>query len=489
MKKKNLLYCILLMQLLIALLLRSQTTFERTYGGIYYDSGNEVLESPNEGYIIIGTTRSVSNDTADAYVIRTDAAGDTLWTKIYGGDLWDSGIAICPASDDGYVLAIASDSFDPGNYDIYLVKINDTGDILWTKTYGGPETDYVHSLQATADGGYIILAHTLSFGEGSLDFYLVRVNQHGDTLWTKTYGGVESDWGSAVQHTADGGFILGGDTRSFGNGENDVYLIKTNTDGDTLWTRTYGGTEYDRAYHVIQASDNGYIIAATTESFGAQGQDCYLIKTNSAGDTLWTRVWGGPDGDRLIFVQPTSDGNYIATGYINTIGLGLSDVYLVKFNSDGIILWERYFGGIEHDIGYCVRETSDGGFIVVGRTESFNAGNVTDVYLVKTDASGNVTGIRDCKNEVNVKSFVLNQNYPNPFNSFTKFFFSLPEAGLTSLRIYDLLGREMETLVNRYMKAGKYSTIWEVKDLPSGIYVSRLKSGKFCDTKKMIYQK
>ena len=202
----------------------AQITFERTYGGKFYDVGNNVIETPDNGFFIIGTTRSASNDTTDAYLLRIDRFGDTLWTDIYGGKLWDSGVSISPSSDEGYLLALASNSIHPGNYDIHLIKIRENGDKIWAKTFGGSDVDYVHSSQSTTDGGYIIQAHTLSYGMGSMDFYLLKVNQNGDAIWTKTFGGAESDWGGFVQQTSDQGYILTGDTQSFGDINGDIYL-------------------------------------------------------------------------------------------------------------------------------------------------------------------------------------------------------------------------------------------------------------------------
>ena len=486
MNKKNLSQCFLIILFIFASLVNAQTTFQRTYGGAYYDSGFRVLETSDHGYIIVGTTRSFSNDTTDIYVIRTDEIGDTLWTKTYGGDLWDSGVAIQHASDGGYIIAAASNSINPGSYDIYLIKINTSGDTLWTKSVGGPATDYTHSLQTTSDGGYVVLAHTLSFGHGLMDFYLLKFDQKGDTLWTKTYGGAQNDWGATVQQTRDGGFILVGDTQSFGDSNGDVYLIKTDTNGDTLWTKTYGGGDYDRGYHVIQTNDNGYIIAGVTKSFGAGEHDLYIIKTDASGDTLWTKTLGGPDWDAANFVQQTADGDYILVGGINTIGLGASDVYLVKMNSAGDTLWTRFFGGVKNETASCVRQTTDGGFVIVGRSESFTTGQGYDVYLIKTNESGNITAVKDLDREVHPKDFTLAQNYPNPFNPKTIISYQLPVERYVVLNIYNTAGQIVATLVSERQQAGNYKYEWDASRFPSGVYVYRMQAGTFHASRKLL---
>ena len=465
----------------------AQITFERSYGGQFYDAGSKVLETPDHNYLVLGTTRSFSNDTTDAYLLRLDEYGDTLWTKIYGGKLEDSGGPIATASD---VLGIATNSINPGNYDIYLVKIQENGDTIWTRTYGGSSVDYIHSMQSTSDDGYIVLAHTLSFGKGSLDFYLLKLDENGDTLWTRTYGGTESDWGGFVQQTADGGYILAGDTYSFDDPDGDAYLIKTDGSGDTLWTRSYGGTEYDRAFHVLQMPDDGYLLTCRTQSFGDADMNGYLIRTNSTGDTLWTKVIGGAQTCELSWCEQTSDGNYIAVGDIRGTGVLTVDAYMVKFDSDGNILWTRNFGGPESDLASCVKETQDGGLIIVGQTKSFTIDQNVDVYIIKTNDAGNFTSVRDTRSIRSPASDAFLECYPNPFHTSTRIAFKLNKAENVSLRILNMLGEEIETLLSdKYMSNGEYEIPWSAEHLPSGLYVIQLKVGNYICTKNLIYQR
>ncbi len=465
---------------------RAQTTFQRTYGGTFFEDGRSVQQTSDGGYIVAGFTNSFGAGLYDVYLIKTNSSGDTLWTRTYGGTNFEDGRSVQQTSDGGYVVAGFTNSFGAGIYDMYLIKTNSSGDTLWTRTYGGTNDDYGYSVQQTSDSGYIVAGFTYSFGAGLDDMYLIKTNSSGDTLWTRTYGGTSYEEGNSVQQTSDGGYIVAGTTDSFGAGNEDAYLIKTNSSGDTLWTRTYGSTQFDYGYSVQQTSDSGYIVAGITNSFGAGGGDVYLIKTNSSGDTLWTRTYGGTGFDPGNSVQQTSDGGYIVAGFTNSFGAGEDDVYLIKTNSSGDTLWTRTYGGIDQDQGISVQQTSDGGYIVAGITYSFGAG-FNDVYLIKTLGDGTVS-VEDDRS-VMPTGFALLQNYPNPFNPSTTIAFSLPRATYVTLKIFNTLGQEAATVLSQELAAGTYETKWEATGIGSGMYFYRLQTATFSETKKLILLK
>jgi hypothetical protein len=345
-----------------------------------------VQQTSDGGYIVAGSTTSFGAGDEDLYLVKTSATGETLWTRTYGGTAYDVASAVQQTTDGGYMVAGSARSFGGDSADFYLVKTDAAGDTLWTRTYGGAHNEYAYSAQQTLDGGYVIAGYTTSASVS--DFYVVKTDAAGSPVWTRTYGGISLEQCQSIQQTADSGYVMTGQTYSFGNAV-DVYLVKTNALGDTVWTRTYGGSDYDWGYSVRQTSDGGYIVAGWTMSFGSGGRDVYLIKTGGAGETLWTRTYGWTGNEEGRSVRQTPDGGYVVAGLTSSFGAGGKDAYLIKTDSAGDTIWTAAFGGANDDDGVAVQQTSDGGYVIAGTTNSFGAES-TDVYLVKTDPLGNV---------------------------------------------------------------------------------------------------
>jgi len=440
------------------------TLWTKTFGGNGWDSGSSVQQTSDGGYIIIGYTESFGAGNGDAWLIKTDANGDTLWTKTFGGGSYDWGNSGQQTSDGGYIITGETHSFGAGNGDAWLIKTDANGDTLWTKTFGGVGTENGQSVRQTSDGGYIITGEIHPFGPGSIDIWLIKTDANGNALWTKTFGGSGADYGRTVQQTSDGGYIITGSTASFGAGDLDVWLIKTDANGDTLWTTTLGGNLHDTGNSAQQTSDGGYIITGSSGVFAA------LFKTDANGDSLWGKAFGPGGGDTGSSVQQTSDGGYIITGGTGAI----PDLWLLKTNANGDLSWIKIIGGSDQDWGNSVQQTSDGGYIIAGQTGSFGAGPL-NVWLIRV--APEVTAIED-KPQSFIEDFHLEQNYPNPFNPVTTIEFSLPTAAEVSLVIYNVTGQVVERLVDHQsMTPGSYSMEWAPHSLPSGVYFYRLIAG------------
>ena len=301
----------LLFVILLGLNTNAQKPFQKSFGGIGTDYAYYIEQTTDGGYVSVGETGSFGAGSKDVYLIKMDSVGDVLWAKTYGGTGDDIGYFVQQTFDGGYIIAGETSSFGLDSSDVYLIKTNSAGDALWTKTYGGADTDAGYCVQQTYDTGYAITGYTESYGEGSADTYLIRTDSAGDTLFTKTYGGSGWDGSYVLDITADFGYILSGETYSFGAGPSDVYLIKLDENGDTMWTKSFGGSGYEGGWSVQETMDNGYIVAGWANSFGAGNYDAYLIRTDLNGDTAWTKTFGGTGIDVGLQVKETSDNGFI----------------------------------------------------------------------------------------------------------------------------------------------------------------------------------
>jgi len=485
MSKTAITLCLLLIPLGAAL-----AGWERTYGGSDFDYGTAVVQTSDGGYIVAGWTESFSIGESDVYLIKTDSFGDTVWSRIYGGSGADAVYSLVQTFDGGYIATGRTSSFGAGSYDVYVLKFTSSGDTLWTRTYGGSEWDSGYSIAQTSDSGYVITGWTRSFGVVHFDdVYILKLDSSGDTIWTRIYGGSGWDWGFSVAQTSDNGYIIAGVTYSFGADSGDVYLIRTDTNGDTIWTRTYGGSNQDFGRSVAQMSDGGFFVAGWTKSYGSGFADAYLIKTDSSGDTVWTRTYGGSGSDAIYSLSPSVDGEYIMAG---SQGLYPNDgVSLLKINIFGDTLWTRTYNRSEYEEGYSVIQTADSGYIIVGFTGSWGAGD-RDVYLIKTDSLG-YTAIGESPS-ARPEDIAISA-YPNPFNSAVNIRFSVLGSRFSDIEIFDINGRMVAEIPATGSESAKLSSTtasgvcrWQPdKSITSGVYLIRIKGTNAAT--KIIYMK
>jgi len=348
----------------------------------------------NDGYIMTGYKTPISSD---VWLFKTDLDGNQFGSFNYnfngGGN--DHGYSIKQTSDYGYIITGDKTPSNSSKNDVWLIKIKSTptGQVDWVRTFGGSEYDRGLSVQQTSDGGYIVAGYTNSFGHGGFDAWLIKTDSFGSPEWTeypngKTFGGTGDDSASSVCQVSDG-YLIAGYTNSFGNGNSDAWLIKTDPDGNELWNRTFGDIYNDSASSVCQVS-GGYLIAGHTNSFSKDGNyDAWLIKTDLEGNKLWDGevTFGGPGNDYASSVCQVP-GGYLIAGYTTSFGNGNSDAWLIKTDLEGKKIWDLTYGGSGNDRGYSAIGTADGKYILVGSITNPPptnppTGTTTDGFIIK----------------------------------------------------------------------------------------------------------
>jgi len=369
------------------------TYWARTYGGSDHDrfgAGMTIPQTSDGGYIMVGGTLSYgAGGGAEVLVLKLTSDGSIEWQKTYGGSEHDSADTIQQVADRGYIVKAGTDSFGEGDGDVWLLKLNRSGGIVWQKSYGGSQSDVAAGIQQTKDGGYIIAGTTESYGAGGSDGWVFKLDPNGDIEWQKAYGGIQNDSFNSVQQTTDGGYIIAGITESYGAGGSDGWVLKLAANGTVEWQKTYGGSKEDYPISIRQTMDGGYILGGETESFGAGSYDMWALKLASNGKINWQKVYGGSGQDFSDMIVQTTDGGYIAAGCTESYGAGGGDGWVVKLASNGRIEWQRTYGGSASDWNCTVHESDGGGYIVTGCTYSYGAGE-SDIWMLKISANGDI---------------------------------------------------------------------------------------------------
>jgi len=482
---------LLLLGIVIALVpLQAQITFERWYGGTSDDCGYAGAQTADGGYIITGYTMSYGLD-GNVYLVKTDSLGDTLWTRSYGGSYTNQGYSVIQTQDSGFIIAGEVYSID-SMYNVWLIKTDPAGDTVWTKTYGGLDNEWPNSMVKTNDDGYIIAGITYAYTNG--DAYVIKTDSLGDTLWTRHFGGPSYDYATDIIQARDSsGYVIIGSTDSYGAGNTDLYCLKISLNGGLVWSKTFGGVEFDVGSSIAQTLDGGYIITGNTYSYGNGGSDVYLIKTNATGDTIWTRTYGGSDWDGGSSVLQAADNGYIIVG-LTTSYSTYGQVYFIKTNSYGDTVWTRLYGGDSTEAAGDLIQTTDGGYAIVGNTYSYGAG-LSDVYFIKTDANGIVHRIEETGTLTPIQNIIVK---PNPFSNWTDIRFTIhntrntmQDAWGTTLLIFDVSGRLVKDLSSDLESYIMDHVSWSGTDqsgheVPDGVYFVRLLNGKFSKTVKIV---
>jgi len=310
------------------------------------------------------------------------------WFKHYGGAGADAAHSIQQISGGGYVVTGYTYSYSHGYSDFAIYKLNSSGNKTWFKHYGGADFDHAYCIQQTSDGGYVVAGYTDSFTYGDNDCAIYKLNSSGNKVWFKHYGGSNSDASYSIQQTSDGGYVVAGETLSYTYGDSDFAIYKLDSNGNKVWFKHYGGASTDIGQSIQQTSDGGYVVAGQTLSYTYGQNDSAIYKLDSGGNKVWFKHYGGTGTDKGFSIQQTSDGGYVVAGFTESYSYGGSDFAIYKLNSSGNKIWFKHYGGSSDDTGRSIQQTSDGGYVVAGFAESYSYGG-NDFAIYKLNSNGN----------------------------------------------------------------------------------------------------
>jgi hypothetical protein len=388
--------------------------WQRCLGGSEGETLYASQQTLDGGYIVVGFTTSFDGDVTgnhgaiDYWVVKMASDGGIDWKRAYGGSNTDWPHSISVTSDGGYIIAGHTDSNNGnvsgnhGNQDAWIVKLNSNGSIQWQKCLGGTGWDEAWDIKQTQDGGYIMVGRTASSdgdvagtNGGTLDYWVVKLSTNGSVLWSRTFGGSNEDTAKKVVETADGGFLIVGEAYSSDgdmvgqHGNGDYGIINIDGDGNLLWTKMFGGSSLDVATGVVTTPDGGCLVIGNVTSTDGDivdpkgGYDIWLVKLDVNGETVFKKSLGGSGEDRALGMTKAHDEGFLIAGFTaSTDGDvnendGIIDLWILKIQGAGEIIWETTLGGDLGEQGYALVPSSDGGYFAAGATWSPDSGDVS----------------------------------------------------------------------------------------------------------------
>lgn len=353
-----------------------------TIGWTGAEQAQSIIQLAGGGFAIAGQCNTCGAGDLDMYVVKTDATGHIIWTRTIGGAGVDAATDIIETSDKGFAVAGITNSYGAGDFDMYISRLDSSGNLQWAKTAGGSGSDQANAVVQTADGGFILAGLTGSFGTNT-DVYIAKFDGSGNLSITKTYGGSSSDIANAIIRTNDGGYAISGNTSSAGFGQDDALVIKLASDYSVSWVSVVGGSKWDWGQNIFQNATGEYYIGGSTQSPTSTKWDAYEFKLDAGGGLSWCKYYGSTGNDVGFNCSKTTGNGMILTGY--TDFSGMYKLLMVKTDASGNLSWAS---SADQDYAYDVIQCSDGSFIAAGFTQgTYSFGN-KDFYIVRADGSG-----------------------------------------------------------------------------------------------------
>ncbi len=374
--------------------MKDDVVWSKTYGGGQAEGCRSICHCPEGGFILLGYTFSHGMGDSDVLAVKTDEQGNIIWSRTYGGAGTEYGNG-CLSTSDGYLVTGYTTSFGSGLRDIYLLKLDKKGKEIWSRTYGGMSWDEGIAVRETAEGHYVICGYTHSFGKGEEDVYLIKTDNNGHLLWSRTYGGERLDMGNSVCVTEDGGFLIGATSGSFSQ-NTDFLLIRTDAEGHELWSKTYTaegtrGHGFDWCNSVSSTRDGGVLLTGYADCQDVM--DIHVIKTDSEGQELWSKTFGKKpfyDFGNAVYEAPSGDILVLGTtkSIVADKRICDNDICLIRLDSGGNTIEEKIFGGSGSDWASAFVLTENGEIIVAGHTDSSGSG-FFDMLLLRIRSRSN----------------------------------------------------------------------------------------------------
>lgn len=487
--KRSASYSLLLLMLVWANFARSQAPrkFYMRFGGSGYDAGYDVKQTLDNGYIIAGSTSSFGQGNTDVYLVRLDSMGNRKFERSFGNYNNEIGKSVIQLADSGFVVLGYTNSTGFGGYDIYLLRTDKNGNLLWQKTIGGSDWDFGYSLQETFDGGFVIAGTTYSFGRGNADGYVVKTDNSGNIVWTKTYGGQADDEFKSITQTADGGFALTGYTKSYNDADSgDVWVFKLDVMGDSTWCKFYGGTREDFGNQVIEHPSSELYVVGSTMSYGSNHlvKNAYALQLHPNGTLIASQIDNTSSSDQVFnsIVVSKRSSYYINTisaitvpGYQKQIKVLEMDYGMNYANAIGL-------GSIMNDEAYKIIATRDKGYACVGMTTE-NGAILEDGYFVKMDSLLSYGSFSTVSVSELEPRHIL-QFFPNPANQELTIVFD--QAGETpSIQVIDMMGKEIVLSNSNIHSSSDHRMTLDVSGLEAGIYTLRI--GRRCAKLSIVH--